>query len=124
MPIDINLLRVDRGGDPEKVRESQRRRYDSVELVDEIIEMDNRWRKLTAQIDDLKKEKNAIQKQVGMKMKAKEKCDDMIAQVKALGEEAVKVEETQQSTYLILCSAKQSTKLAKGCHISSIVAWL
>lgn len=27
----------ERGGDPEKIRESQRRRYASVEIVDEII---------------------------------------------------------------------------------------
>ncbi len=36
MPIDINLLRVDRGGDPELVRESQRRRFAPVELVDQV----------------------------------------------------------------------------------------
>ena len=36
MPIDINLLRADRGGDPDLVRESQRRRFASVELVDQV----------------------------------------------------------------------------------------
>jgi hypothetical protein len=36
MPIDVNLLREDRGGNPELVRESQRRRFASVELVDEV----------------------------------------------------------------------------------------
>ena len=47
MPIDINLLRVERGGDPEKVRESQRRRFASVELVDKVISIDEKWRRLT-----------------------------------------------------------------------------
>lgn len=47
MPIDINLLRVERGGDPEKVRESQRRRFASVDLVDEVISIDEIWRRLT-----------------------------------------------------------------------------
>ena len=47
MPIDINMLRVERGGDPEKVRESQRRRFASVELVDEVISIDEKWRRLT-----------------------------------------------------------------------------
>jgi len=36
MPIDINLLREDRGGNPEMVRESQRRRFAPVELVDQV----------------------------------------------------------------------------------------
>ena len=41
MPIDINLLRVSRGGNPDLVRQSQRNRYASVELVDEVIELDD-----------------------------------------------------------------------------------
>lgn len=36
MPIDINLLREDRGGNPELVKESQRRRFAPVELVDQV----------------------------------------------------------------------------------------
>ena len=92
MPLDINLFRKDRGGDPEKVRESQRRRYDSVEIVDEIIKMDDEWRMMTGDIDKLKAKKNAIQKEVGKKKKAKEECDDLVAGTKAIGEEIVKIE--------------------------------
>lgn len=40
MPIDINLLRPDRGGNPETVKESQRRRNASVELVDTVMALD------------------------------------------------------------------------------------
>jgi seryl-tRNA synthetase len=45
MPIDINLLREEKGGNPELVRESQRRRNAKVELVDIVIDLDQRWRK-------------------------------------------------------------------------------
>lgn len=45
--LDINLFRSDKGNDPERVRESQRRRFASVELVDEIIELDKEWRQRT-----------------------------------------------------------------------------
>ena len=41
MPIEINLLRVSRGGNPELVRQSQRNRFASVELVDEVIALDD-----------------------------------------------------------------------------------
>jgi seryl-tRNA synthetase len=37
--IDPNDFIAERGGDPEKIRESQRRRHSPVEWVDEIIEM-------------------------------------------------------------------------------------
>ena len=41
MPIDINLLRVSRGGNPDLVRQSQKNRFASVELVDEVVELDD-----------------------------------------------------------------------------------
>jgi seryl-tRNA synthetase len=42
--LDINLFRVERGGNPDLIRESQRRRYADVTLVDQIIETDRQWR--------------------------------------------------------------------------------
>lgn len=44
MTLDIALFREDKGGNPDLVRESQRRRYESVELVDEVIQKDKEWR--------------------------------------------------------------------------------
>ena len=41
--LDINLLLVDRGGNPETVKESQRRRGAPVEIVDEIIALYKEW---------------------------------------------------------------------------------
>ena len=69
MPLDINLFRVHAGGDPEIIRESQRRRFASVELVDQIIAKDDEWRKMTGDVDNLRKQRNAVQKEVGAKMK-------------------------------------------------------
>jgi hypothetical protein len=42
--LDINLLRADKGGDPDLVRESIRKRFAKVELVDEVIDLDQAWR--------------------------------------------------------------------------------
>ena len=63
MPLDISILRAYRGGDPEKVRESQRRRFADVGLVDKVIAEDEAWRKLTQDVDDIKAEKNKKQKE-------------------------------------------------------------
>jgi seryl-tRNA synthetase len=35
--LDIFDFIVDKGGNPEKIKESQRRRYEPVEAVDEVI---------------------------------------------------------------------------------------
>ena len=44
MVLDVDLFRADKGGDPEKIRENQRKRFKDVKLVDTIIEKDNLWR--------------------------------------------------------------------------------
>ncbi|CAM9863414.1 unnamed protein product, partial [Discosporangium mesarthrocarpum] len=64
MPLDINLFRTDRGGDPEIIRESQRRRFEPVEIVDEVVNKDVAWRECRSSIDFLKKDRNRIQKEV------------------------------------------------------------
>ena len=45
--IDINLLRVDKGGNPEAIKVSQRKRggEKAALLVDEVIALDDEWKK-------------------------------------------------------------------------------
>ena len=38
--LDINLFRAEKGGNPDIIRESQRRRFAPVEKVDEVISVD------------------------------------------------------------------------------------
>jgi seryl-tRNA synthetase len=44
--IDINLLRADKGFNPEIVRASQRKRggEKAAEIVDQVIALDNEWK--------------------------------------------------------------------------------
>ena len=44
MVLDIELFRAEKGGDPEKMRENQRKRFKDVKLVDLIVEKDLQWR--------------------------------------------------------------------------------
>ncbi|KAJ4807131.1 Serine--tRNA ligase [Rhynchospora pubera] len=62
--LDINLFRAEKGFDPEIVRESQRRRFGSVEIVDEIINLDKEWRQRQFELESLRKEFNKINKEV------------------------------------------------------------
>ena len=45
MVLDLDLFRADKGGDPEKIRELQRKRYKKPEIVDQILEADEKWRR-------------------------------------------------------------------------------
>ena len=85
MPLDINTIRAYKGGDPEKVRESQRRRFADVALVDKVIAEDEEWRRLVALADDKRGEKNAKQKEITALKKAKKEVDpQMLKDLKAL----------------------------------------
>ncbi|KAJ1551512.1 Cytosolic seryl-tRNA synthetase, partial [Nowakowskiella sp. JEL0078] len=71
--LDINDLRVEKGGNPDKVRDSQRKRGASVELVDEILALDALWIVARFEADEKNKQINAINKQIQPLMKAKQK---------------------------------------------------
>ncbi|KAI8988456.1 seryl-tRNA synthetase [Mycotypha africana] len=85
--LDINLLLEDRGGNPEVVRESQRRRGDPVEIVDEIIAEYKDWTTIQFNSDQKNKEMNRLQKEIGQKYKAKEDPSDLVNQKNALQKE-------------------------------------
>lgn len=72
MVLNIDLFRPEKGGDPEKMRENQRKRYKDAKLVDTVVEKDEEWRKARFQVDQLNKIKNATSKTIGEKMKKKE----------------------------------------------------
>ena len=44
MVLDIDNFRPEKGGDPEKIKENQRKRFCDEGMVDKIILCDNLWR--------------------------------------------------------------------------------
>ncbi|CAO2649489.1 Nn.00g068740.m01.CDS01 [Neocucurbitaria sp. VM-36] len=91
--LDINDFIKERGGDPEKIRESQRKRHAPLEIVDEIIVDFEDHRKTQYAATQIGSSINALQKQVGQKKKAKENADDLVAEMKKLQEEKKAKEE-------------------------------
>lgn len=76
MVLDLDFFRIDKGFDPEKIRDNQRRRFKNVDLVDTVIQKDTYWRQLRHRADNLNKLKNMCNKEVGDKMKKKEVITD------------------------------------------------
>jgi seryl-tRNA synthetase len=68
--IDIEVFRED----PEKIRESQRKREEDVEKVDKVIELDKAWRENLQRLQDLQEKRNEV--------------GDRIAEMKKNGEDA------------------------------------
>lgn len=76
MVLDLDLFRKDKGGDPDKVRENQKKRFKDVALVDLVISEDEKWRGMRFRADQLNKLKNLCSKEIGEKMKKKEPQGD------------------------------------------------
>lgn len=94
--LDINAFLVEKGGEPEKIKESQKKRGDSVELVDEIIEDYKSWTKIRFELDTLNKQQNAIQKEIGQKFKLKEDASELLAKKDELAKEKKELTEKEQ----------------------------
>jgi len=71
--IDINLLRKDKGGNPDLVKESQRKRggQPAVDLVDQVLALDDDWKKARFKADEMNKQINQIGKQMAPLAKQK-----------------------------------------------------
>lgn len=91
MVLDINLFRVSKGGNPEKVKESQRRRYASTEAVDKVIELDKAWVSKDYEASQLSKELNQLNKDFGAAMKSKSPTEELSKKIAANKQETEKV---------------------------------
>ncbi|XP_049920004.1 serine--tRNA ligase, cytoplasmic [Epinephelus moara] len=94
MVLDLDLFRTDKGGDPEIIRETQRKRFKDVTLVDKLVAADTEWRKCRFTADNLNKAKNLCSKSIGEKMKKKEP----VGEDDSLPEEAQNVESLTAET--------------------------
>ncbi|KAI0246122.1 serine-tRNA ligase [Lactifluus subvellereus] len=84
MTLDVTSFIDNKGGNSEEIRESQRKRGHSVEVVDEVIQMYQDWVKIDFEANGLSKQSNALQKQIGLRKKAKENADDLLAEKRAI----------------------------------------
>ena len=85
--LDITDFIAERGGDPERIRESQRRRGEPVEIVDEIVQMFEDHRKTNYGVTQIGSKINETQKEIGKKKKAKEDAEDLLKQKESLQKE-------------------------------------
>ncbi|PQE11947.1 hypothetical protein CJF31_00000068 [Rutstroemia sp. NJR-2017a BVV2] len=78
--LDVFDFIVEKGGNPEKIKESQRRRYAPEAVVDEVIAMYEDHRKTQYAATQVNTKINEVQKQIGAKKKAKEDASELLQQ--------------------------------------------
>ncbi|KZZ89903.1 Seryl-tRNA synthetase, class IIa [Moelleriella libera RCEF 2490] len=85
--LDVIDFIAERGGNPEKIRESQRRRGADVGVVDTIIAMFDDHRRTQYSATQINSRINDVQKRIGTKKKAKENADDLLKEKDELEKE-------------------------------------
>jgi len=100
--LDVNDFIKDRGGNPEKIKESQRRRHAPVEVVDEVIEMFEDHRKTQYGVTQIRTEANTVQKEIGQIKKAKGNADEQLKKKAELGEREKKQQEQANEKQALL----------------------
>ncbi|KAJ1515383.1 Cytosolic seryl-tRNA synthetase [Coelomomyces lativittatus] len=87
MTIDINLLRVDKGGFPDLVKESEQKRGADPKQIDLVLALDEEWIKCSYSLDQKNKEINTIKKEIGKLMKEKQDASDFLKKKNEIEEE-------------------------------------
>ncbi|BAO38146.1 seryl-tRNA synthetase [Kluyveromyces marxianus] len=95
--LDITQFIEEKGGNPDLIRKSQVARGASVEIVDEIIADYKEWVKTRFQVDELNKQQNKVQKEIGLKFKNKEDASELLAEKdRIVAEKKVLAEKEQE----------------------------
>lgn len=87
--LDPKLIR----NNPEAVRKGLKNRKADASLVDRFLVIDEEWRKLTLEIEEMKAKRNKVSDQIGILKKKKEKADSQIAEMKKLSTRVKELDE-------------------------------
>lgn len=81
--LDIKLFR----NEPDLVREKVTKRGMDAQVVDDILALDEKRRQLISQAEEMKAQRNKVSGEIAQKKRNKENADDVIAEMRKLGDE-------------------------------------
>lgn len=94
--IDLNFIR----SHPDEVKENIRKKFqdEKIAKVDELLELDKRYRTIKTQDDELRAQRNSLSRQIGglMGQGRKEEAEAIKAQVKQIGAQLEENEKTEE----------------------------
>nr|MDO8119378.1 serine--tRNA ligase [Candidatus Sigynarchaeota archaeon] len=79
--LDIKLFREN----IELIKESQRKRFKDVEIVDKVMVWDQKWRDILAETEAIRARRNAISKEIGQLKKKGVDNPGLVAESKQIG---------------------------------------
>ncbi|MFH1684399.1 MAG: serine--tRNA ligase, partial [Candidatus Margulisiibacteriota bacterium] len=90
--LDPKLIR----NNPDAVKRGLKNRKADASLVDSFLTVDEEWRKLTVEVDELKAKRNKASDQIAEMKKKKQPADEIIAETKTLSSRIKELDEEQR----------------------------
>ncbi|MHA1973032.1 MAG: serine--tRNA ligase [Candidatus Hodarchaeales archaeon] len=92
--IDIKLFREN----PDIIKESEKKRFKDPARVDQVVELDKKWREILQQVNSLRKERNSISRQIGQLKREKKSISSLQKKVKSINNKISKFETEAKKT--------------------------
>ena len=95
--IDIKHLREN----PKLYKDNNKKKNKDIKVIDEVPELDKKWRSLKVQVDNLRHERNSISENINKAKKSKDdrKASDLIKKAKEIPEILKKIEEEEKEIF-------------------------
>ena len=91
--LDIELIRVN----PQLVKEGLRKRQEDPSIVDKLLEVDEQWRAVKGELDNLRAKRNEIARAIAEGKKKGERVDELIKRSAEISEKIKQLEELEKS---------------------------
>ena len=103
--LDLLLIRADKGGNPQEVIENQKKRFKNPEIVQESIDLVQKWKDIRQKADTAKMNYNNVQKEIQKKKKeskGKDPCTELLKEKEQKEKEAEELNKQADSLFITL----------------------
>ena len=117
--LDLLLIRADKGGNPQAVIDNQKKRYKSTEIVQESIDLVQKWKDIRQKADTALMNYNNVQKEIQKKKKetkGKDPCTELLKDKEKKQKEADEL--NKQADELLITVKKKYSQVGNMLHES------
>ena len=103
--IDLLLIRADKGGNPQQVIESQKKRFKSTEIVEKSMELDKQWKEVRQKCDTAGMNLNAVNNEIKKKKKeskGQDPCTELIEKKNEIEKEKTELSKKADELFIQL----------------------
>src|SRR3989338_3528990 len=103
--LDINFIRQN----PEQVRQSEKKRNRDPTVIDQVLKLDEEWKKKQKEVEELKHLRNVVSEEINAAKKHKNE-QQAVKKIKQMKEVAENIKETESKSQELLHQRNETIK--------------